>query len=147
MLDEQEKPRLGTLLDEARAHWRAALTDAMAAQGVAALGASAELLPHIPRAGIGQTVLAERVGLSKQAVQQFLDQLEPLGLIRREPDPTDRRAKRVVLTEAGGAALAARRVAEREAERQLRGRLGRKLFARTKKGLKRLSAGSASTPG
>ena len=40
-----------------------------------------------------RAALTARLGLSKQAVQQLLDQLESAGLVRREPDPADKRAK------------------------------------------------------
>ncbi len=99
-----------------------------------------------PAEGIAQAGLAERVGLSKQAVQQFLDQLESHGLVRREPDPADRRAKRVRITEAGLVALELRRDAERQLERRFRARMGRKVSAKLRKTLKLFSAAPESTP-
>lgn len=63
------------------------------------------LFPHIPFAGIRLTELAARVGVSKQAVQQLVDELEAMGLLAREPDPSDGRAKRIVFTDHGKAAL------------------------------------------
>ena len=46
----------------------------------------------------------------------LLDELEKAGLVERRPDPTDRRAKKVLITDAGSAALAdhSERVSERE---------------------------------
>jgi DNA-binding MarR family transcriptional regulator len=95
--------------------------------------------------GISQSLLAERMGLTKQAVQQSLDQLEKLALIRREPDPVDKRAKYVVLTEAGLFALETRRDAEKEAEKLLKDALGKKAVKELSKGLRKLSAARAST--
>jgi len=45
--------------------------------------------------------LADHLGLSSGAMTNRLDRLETAGLIRRLPDPSDRRALQVELTEAG----------------------------------------------
>ncbi len=45
--------------------------------------------------------LAEDIGLSSGAMTNRLDRLEDAGLIRRLPDPDDRRALQVELTDAG----------------------------------------------
>ena len=52
------------------------------------------------------TDLAERAGLTKQAVGEVVDDLVRLGYVVRAPDPTDGRAKLVRLTEKGEEALA-----------------------------------------
>jgi DNA-binding MarR family transcriptional regulator len=145
MLDSQPKARLGALLVDAQEAWRLALGDALAKRNAPPLGAGAELLAQLSLAGISQSLLAERMGLTTQALQQSLDQLEKLGLIRREPDPVDRRAKYVVLTEQGLFALELRNDAEKEAERALRDALGKKALKQLGKGLKKLSAARAST--
>ena len=147
MLDGQPKPRLGALLTDAQDAWRLALGEALAKRGALPLGAGAELLAQLSLSGISQSLLAERMELTKQAVQQSLDQLEKLGLARREPDPVDRRAKYVVLTEAGLLALETRRDAEKEAERLLRDAMGKKRLKQLGKSLKKLSAARASTRG
>lgn len=146
MLDDTPKLPLGAALDEATAAWRGAVDAALAIVGSPSIGAATGLLGLLRPEGDAQGALAERAGLSKQAVQQFLDQLEMLALIRREPHPADRRAKRVFLTPAGAEALAVRRAAEREAEHSIRDALGKKQFGRLKKALKKLSAARASTP-
>jgi DNA-binding MarR family transcriptional regulator len=56
-------------------------------------------------------------GLSKQAINDLLRQLEAMGYITLEPDPADRRARRIVLTPRGGELMecvraAAYRIAE-----------------------------------
>lgn len=145
MLDGQPKPRLGALLLDAEEAWRRALNEALAKRNTPPLGASAELLAQLSLAGISQSLLAERMGFTKQAIQQSLDQLEKLALIRREPDPVDRRAKYVVLTEQGLFALELRRDAEKEAEQALRSALGKKALKQLGKGLRKLSAVRGST--
>jgi DNA-binding MarR family transcriptional regulator len=47
------------------------------------------------------TDLAERSGLTKQAVGEVVDHLEPLGYVERAPDPVDGRAKIIRLTQRG----------------------------------------------
>jgi DNA-binding MarR family transcriptional regulator len=64
------------------------------------------------------TELAERAGLTKQAVGEAATELERLGYVERVPDPSDRRAKIIKLTPSGvDACLTGRRIfAEIEAE-------------------------------
>jgi DNA-binding MarR family transcriptional regulator len=45
--------------------------------------------------------LAREIVLSPPAMSRFVDRLVAAGCVRREADPDDRRAQRVVLTEAG----------------------------------------------
>ncbi|MGE5636091.1 MAG: MarR family winged helix-turn-helix transcriptional regulator [Nocardioidaceae bacterium] len=56
---------------------------------------------HMDRDGMRLTELAERGGLTKQAVGEVVDDLEQLGYVERVPDPADRRAKIIRLTEHG----------------------------------------------
>ena len=50
--------------------------------------------------GLRQTALAERLGVEPMTLVGYLDPLESAGLIERRPDPSDRRAKLVMLTDA-----------------------------------------------
>lgn len=49
------------------------------------------------------SALSERTGLAKTTLTSMLDRLERSGHIRREPDPDDRRAVRICLTESAEA--------------------------------------------
>src|SRR4051794_23697634 len=49
--------------------------------------------------------LAREVVLSPTGMSRFVDRAERAGLVRREPDPQDRRALRVALTDDGVALL------------------------------------------
>jgi DNA-binding MarR family transcriptional regulator len=51
--------------------------------------------------------LAERVVLSRSSITRLVDQLEEAGMLRREPDPEDRRGSYAVLMEGGLAGLRA----------------------------------------
>lgn len=53
------------------------------------------------------TELARRANITPQAMGELVDELEDLGYVTRQPDPTDRRAKLIVLTERGRAAVEA----------------------------------------
>src|SRR5215217_1594379 len=45
--------------------------------------------------------LAREVVLSPTAMSRFVDRVENAGYVRREPDPTDRRALQIAITDAG----------------------------------------------
>jgi DNA-binding MarR family transcriptional regulator len=49
--------------------------------------------------------LSDRVVLSRSRVSRVVDEMERAGLVRREPDPDDRRAAFAVITDDGRAAL------------------------------------------
>ena len=48
--------------------------------------------------GARPTDVAAQVGMSPQALNYLLGELERLGYLQREPHPEDRRSKRIVLT-------------------------------------------------
>jgi DNA-binding MarR family transcriptional regulator len=52
-----------------------------------------------------QLAMAQRLGVDRTVMTYLLDDLEKAGLVERKPDPADRRARRVVLTEDGRARL------------------------------------------
>lgn len=51
--------------------------------------------------GTTVSVLAERAGITKQAMAELVVHLEERGYVTRRPDPADRRAKLVLPTERG----------------------------------------------
>lgn len=59
------------------------------------------LLPHIDLEGTRLVELAKRLGISKQAVGQLVQELEKMGMVERHPDPEDGRAWRVCFSERG----------------------------------------------
>lgn len=66
-----------------------------------------------------QAQLAEQVGRDATRLIPILDRLQSSELVRRAPDPRDRRNRVVTLTDAGRARLAACRSSIRAMEREL----------------------------
>ena len=79
---------------------------------------------HLAVGGSRLTDLALSAGMSKQAMGDLVDQCEAWGIVRREADPYDRRARRVVFTESGLAWLEAFRCAVAQAEDEFRQAVG-----------------------
>ena len=78
--------------------------------------------------GARPTDVAAQVGISKQALNYLLRELERLGYLEREPHPDDLRSKRIVLTQRGIAAVGVIRDAVAEMEAAWAQRLGPKRF-------------------
>jgi DNA-binding MarR family transcriptional regulator len=79
---------------------------------------------HLELQGTRLTELAQRAGMSKQAMGDLVDQCEAWGLVRREPDPRDARARIVRFTPSGLAWLQAFKEAVAQAEREFRAEVG-----------------------
>ena len=79
--------------------------------------------------GARPSELALRLGMTKQALNYLLGELERLGYLRREQDPDDLRSKRVVLTERGASAIHVIREAVAEVETTWAQQLGPQRFA------------------
>ncbi|MGE0598736.1 MAG: MarR family winged helix-turn-helix transcriptional regulator [Dehalococcoidia bacterium] len=70
------------------------------------------------------TELAERLGVSVQAVSKTVQEVESLGYLEKRPDPNDRRSSNLLLTERAHANIAAARAARFEIQTELSQRLG-----------------------
>ena len=89
------------------------------------LGAShIQITRHLPLAGCSLTALAERAGVTKQAMGKLVDQCAAWDLVQRLPDPRDARAVRVVFTPSGQLWLAAYQQAVQQAEAEFRQAVG-----------------------
>jgi len=74
-----------------------------------------QVLVEAARGGPGnQLALAQKLGVDRTVMTYLLDELERAELVRRQPDPADRRARQIVITEVGRERLC-------ELERKLRG--------------------------
>ena len=79
---------------------------------------------HLALQGSRLTELAQAAGMTKQAMGKLVDQCEAWGLVTREQDPLDARARRVVFTASGLAWLQAFEAAVQQAEREFRDAVG-----------------------
>lgn len=75
---------------------------------------------HLEVQGSRLTDLAIHAGISKQAMGELVQQCEAWGLVNRQPDPHDRRARLIVFTQSGLDWLDAFRRAVLRAESEMR---------------------------
>ena len=106
-VDEDRLPdHIGWQLWQANRNWLSAFVGGMRDAGHDWFSeARAGLMGNIPRSGVRQSVLIDRLGTTKQAVQQLLDGLESEGIVERIVDSVDARGKYVRYTEKGLRAL------------------------------------------
>ena len=88
--------------------------------------------------GVRPGLLAERAGISKQAMNQLLGSLESFGYLERSDHPEEGRARVVRLTRRGRAAYAKIHDILRDIEKEWSAELGPKQFGQLKKLLLRL---------
>jgi len=82
--------------------------------------------------GVRPGLLAQRAGMSKQAMNQLLRSLEAIGYLARSDAPDEGRARIVRLTKRGRAAYAKIHEILRDIEREWSTELGPKQFAQLK---------------
>ena len=80
------------------------------------------------RGGTRQVDLVARSGLTKQAVQQFIDELVEDGIVERIRDPDDGRGRIVVFTARGRQVLADANAVKQRVEERFRRKLGAERF-------------------
>jgi DNA-binding MarR family transcriptional regulator len=95
-----ERDDLGFLLAKATQRWNELLQERFRAAGWGAVRPSygSILVPLFEEDALRMGELARRSRLSKQTMTTMVRLLQRDGLVRREPDPDDGRASRVVLT-------------------------------------------------
>lgn len=132
---------MGLMLARAAMTWRSRMRREMTERGFPwHAEARGDVLPHLGPDGASQASLATRMGFSKQAVQQLIDQLVDDGVVQRLADPADKRARRIVLTELGLRDLDERGRVRRAIEADYRLKLGDKRYKRLEKTLRKLAA-------
>ncbi|MGA0572082.1 MarR family winged helix-turn-helix transcriptional regulator [Variovorax sp. VNK109] len=97
---------------------------------------------HLALGGSRLTDLAERAGMTKQAMGQLVDQCEAWGLVRREQDAHDARSRKVVFTEAGLAWVQAFHDAVTQAEAEFRAEVGNEVATVVMIGLETYASGA-----
>jgi DNA-binding MarR family transcriptional regulator len=99
---------LGLVMDGFRRDMHARLTSRGAPAATRGLRAShIRMLSLMPADGMRVTDLAERVGMTKQALGEFANTLESRGLVESLSDPADRRVRILKPTRSGRAAVVA----------------------------------------
>ena len=129
-------PHLGRLLGDALRRFDARVLELMARNVEAPLALSnlaarnqvsaahIHITRHLARGGARLTELAESAGMSKQAMGDLVDQCEAWGLVVRERDSRDARARLVRFTETGLGWLRAFEAAVRQAEAEFSDQVG-----------------------
>jgi DNA-binding MarR family transcriptional regulator len=119
--DRRQGPHVshGDVADVRRRAWRAAMqaTGSLSAVLDDEIRARSELdlqaydaMLHVFEsgpAGVRMTDLAREIVLSKAGLTSLVDRLQARGLVQRTPDPDDRRAMRITLTDRGEEAFRA----------------------------------------
>lgn len=101
---------------------------------------------HLSLSGDRLTDLAARAGMTKQSMANLVDQCEAWGLVTREADPLDARARRVCFTPTGLAWLAAFRAAVAQAESEFRAEVGGDVATVVALGLEAYAGGEGGAP-
>jgi DNA-binding MarR family transcriptional regulator len=99
---------------------------------------------HLDLHGTRLTTLADKAGMSKQAMGDLVDQCEAWGLVTREPDPRDARARMVKFTPAGLAWLQAFKDAVAQAEQEFRAEVGAEIATVVALGLEAYAGGNGA---
>jgi len=97
--------------------------------------AHTSLLPHLGFQGTRLTELAEKLGVSKQAAFQLVEELEAQGMVEKIADPADGRAKLIRFSKRGERALMDGLRVLGQIERTLSSALGRERFEALHEGL------------
>ena len=136
-----EGPLLGGLLRVCWQEVRRRIQRDLVANGYGDIGAAHLAVFQYPSPrGMRVTELAERAGMSRQAMTYLIAELEERSYVERRPDPLDGRASLVDLTERGEEAITAIRASVRRLEREWEVQLGRSRFGQFREALQVLTA-------
>jgi len=154
--DAWRHTHLGRLLGHAMRRFDARVLQLMARSAEAPLALSnlaareqvgaahVHLTRHLSLAGDRITDLAARAGMAKQSMAALIDQCEAWGLVTRESDPRDARARTVRYTALGLSWREAFRQAVAQAEREFRAEVGEDVATVTLLGLEAYAAGDGA---
>tara|TARA_R110002073_G_scaffold311550_3_gene482645 strand:- start:253 stop:750 length:498 start_codon:yes stop_codon:yes gene_type:complete len=119
----------GRLLLLALVNWQEALVHGLQEKGFKDIRSShISLLRHIDSNGTRITDIAERAGITKQAVGQLIKICESLDLVSTTVDNLDRRAKIVAFTEYGRKLIAEQQTILSDIDDAIREKVGDKEF-------------------
>ena len=126
MAKEEHPFRIGFLIHDVSRLRRTVVDNALRPMGVtrSQWWVLANLSRHNGK-GMMQTELAKVMDVGKVTLGGLIDRLEASGLVKRQADPTDRRAKRVVMTPKGIKLLADIQVVATEVNGRIMNGIGR----------------------
>ena len=107
--------------------------------------AFSSLMPLLDATGARPSTLAQRAGITKQAISQLVRELETRGYVEQVPDSTDTRAKIVRLTKRGAALHAACAEVRQELHSIAIAKLGKSRVSRLRRDLMELAAALEET--
>lgn len=123
--DQWRHDNIGRLLNNAVRRFEDRVLELMTAAGYEETRIShVNLTRNLDRDGTRITELASRAGMTKQAMSELVEQCEGIGLVRREIDPADKRARIIHFTRLGLQWLDAFSRAVDRAEQEMRAELG-----------------------
>ena len=130
-LDEKAGPALidhvGWRLWRLARQWKVEFDTQMLARGYPWVAeARGAVVGHLRPGGLPQSELAGLLGVSKQAVQQFVDELVEEGAVERIVDPSDARGRIVRLTKRGVGFIEDGNIVKRQIEARYGERIGSK---------------------
>lgn len=141
-VDDIRVDHVGWRLWDAAAVWKEKFAAEMVAAGHDWYAeARSSVIPYVGLTGTRQADIVARMGLSKQAVQQLIVDLEQSGILRRDPDPNDGRGKIVLFTEKGLAAQQDSQRAKEKVQAEMKVILGDREFEWLMETLKKIGSG------
>lgn len=130
----------GRLLLIALNNWQESLAKGLQEKGFKDVRSShISLLRHIDMDGTRITEIAERAGITKQAVGQLVKVCESLNLVTTIPDKVDRRAKIVVFTDHGRELILEQQAIIAAIDAAVQERIGKREFKNLRRHLAKLS--------
>ena len=141
--DAWRSSNVGRLLNEAVRRFETSVLEKMALAGHAECTLShINVTRNLDLEGTRATELARRAAMTKQSLGELVAQLEELGIVKREQDPTDGRAKVVLFTERGRSWLEHFHAVLEQTEREMESELGPALYKGLKRGLSKYALAS-----
>jgi len=138
-IDELRQQHIGRLLLRAHRAFSIRAIDKLRLRGHAGLSlAHTTLLANLDLGGTRITTLADRIGITKQAVGHLVLDLEQRGYIERTTDTSDRRATLITYTDAGWRFLQDAHQIKREIESEYQAMLGEQGLSELRSLLQRL---------
>jgi DNA-binding MarR family transcriptional regulator len=127
--EQPERLHIGQLLVQLTREMQTELFERLQAAGLEEARISHfHVTAYVKAEGSRLTELAAMARMTPAAISEQVDDLERLGVVERRPDPSDRRAKLICITEAGWETFAVAREVIRDLERKYADLVGEQAF-------------------